>query len=71
MTTALVVLLVVATLAGSVWLARRVRHPENTASHSDEGREGTGARFYSDTDRPAGPDAEDPVLPPIQDPPGR
>ena len=59
----LIVLLVVAVVVGSVLLARVVRHPENTASHHDEGRYGTGDRFYSDTDRPAGPDAEDPIGP--------
>ncbi|HEU5150615.1 MAG TPA: hypothetical protein VFU19_08970 [Iamia sp.] len=59
----LIVVLVVAVVAGSVVLARRVRHPENTASHHDEGRGSTGERFYSDTDHPAGPDAEDPIGP--------
>lgn len=67
----LVVLVVVAVVAAAIWLAKRVRQPEDTASHSDEGRTATGERFYSDTDRPAGPDAEDPVQPPIPDPPGR
>lgn len=59
----LVVLLVIAVVVGSVLLARVARHPESTASHDDERRDSTGERFYSDTDRPAGPDAEDPVGP--------
>jgi hypothetical protein len=64
MTIALVLLVVAATVAGSVWLARHVRHPENAASHSDERPDSTSERFYTDPGRPAGPDAEDPVLPP-------
>jgi hypothetical protein len=55
----LVAVVVVAVVVASVLLARRVQHPEDTASHTDTGRDGTGERFYSDTDRPAGPDAED------------
>lgn len=51
---------VVALVALSVWAAKRVRHPENTASHAQDPRESTSERLYSDTDRPAGPDAEDP-----------
>lgn len=64
MTGVLVVLVVVVVVVGSVLLARRVQHPENTATHHDEGRDSTGERFYSDTDRPAGPDAEDTAVPP-------
>ncbi|HEV7722402.1 MAG TPA: hypothetical protein VGO60_14010 [Iamia sp.] len=64
MTVVLVLLLVAAIVAGSVWLARHVRHPENMPSRSDERADSTSERFYTDPGRPAGPDAEDPVLPP-------
>jgi hypothetical protein len=50
-------------VAAAVWAARRLPHPEQTASHHDERTDSTSQRFYSDTDRPAGPDAEDPIGP--------
>lgn len=63
MTIAIVLLVVVVVAVGSAALARRARHPEVTASHDEDPRDATGERFYSDTGRPAGPDAEDPVGP--------
>jgi hypothetical protein len=64
----LVAMVVIVVVAGSVLLARRVRHPEDTASHTDTGRDSAGERFYSDADRPAGPDAEDTATPPNRSP---
>ncbi len=57
-----VVVLVVA--VGSALLARVVQHPEQTATHDDvETGPEQDQRFYEGVDRPAGPDAEDPVGP--------
>ena len=61
----LVLVLAVVVAAGTVWLSARVRHPENAASHADEGPELD--EIHGDT-RPAGADAEDPVLPPVRRP---
>ena len=59
--TVAVVLVVVVLVGLCMWGARRMRHPEQTASHAEDVRDSTSERFYSDADRPAGPDAEDPV----------
>lgn len=61
----IVALIVVATIAASLVLARVVRHPEQAATHDDtvEGEETTSDRLYGSHDRPAGPDAEDPPAP--------
>lgn len=61
MVTAVVIIVVVLVVAGSVWLAKRVNHPENAGSHTDTAGDSTSERFYTDPGRPAGPDAEDPV----------
>lgn len=61
MTVVIVVVAVLVVVALSVWAARHVRHPEQTASHADVGGRTDSDRFYTDTDRPAGPDAEEPV----------
>jgi len=67
----LVALVVMLVVAASVWLARHVNHPEQTAGHDDpadaSGRNTASERFYATTDRPAGPDAEDPVGPTRRD----
>ncbi len=60
---AIVVLVIVVVAVGSALLARKVRHPEDTASHSDTGGDTTTERFHTDPGRPAGPDAEDPIGP--------
>ena len=65
MALALTLLAVVVVVAVSVLLARRVQHPEQTATHAGEGpdRDVTTGRLEDGVDRPAGPDAEDPVGP--------
>lgn len=60
----IVALVVLAVVLVSVWAARRVKHPEQAASHDDTGRDSTSDRFYNETDRPAGPEAEDPTMTP-------
>jgi len=63
-TIAIVFLLVLLVAVGSARLARHVRHPESTASHDDQScRPTTSDDLYDGNDRPAGPDAEDPVGP--------
>jgi hypothetical protein len=62
---ALVFAVIVLVAVVSALLARRVQHPEQTATHDpapheDPGADSTSDRFYTDS-RPAGPDAEDPV----------
>lgn len=68
------VVVVVLIVVASALLARRVQHPEQTASHADEADDSTSERFYDTADRPGGPDAEDPVGPARHDegdvPPG-
>jgi len=54
-----VVLLVVAAVA----VARRAKHPDQLADEHPPPVDATDARFYSLVERPAGPDAEDPVGP--------
>ncbi len=64
MAIALGVAVVVLVMAGAVALARRVQHPEDSASHSHGGeRNSTSDELYGKADRPAGPDADDPVGP--------
>lgn len=64
MAIALGVAVVIVVVAVSVLLARRVQHPEDTASHDDGNRDASlSARLYDGVDRPAGPDADDPVGP--------
>jgi hypothetical protein len=46
-------------------------HPENGCSHGDHPRQRDGERFYSQVDRPAGPDAEDASLERESPPPRR
>lgn len=60
----LVLVVVVVVGVGAALLARRVQHPEQAASHDDTARDTTSDDFYNPTDRPAGPDAEDPPVPP-------
>ena len=60
----IVFVVVVVVAVGAAYLARRVKHPEQAASHDDTGRDSTSDRFYNETDRPAGPEAEDPPVPP-------
>lgn len=62
MAIAIGVVVVVLIVVVSALLARRVQHPEQAASH-DDGPASTSERFYESADRPAGPDAEDPVGP--------
>lgn len=57
-------LVVVVVAVGAALLARKVKHPEQAASHDDTGRDSTSDEFYNETDRPAGPEAEDPPIPP-------
>jgi uncharacterized membrane protein len=62
MVTLIVIVVVLVVVAGSVWAAKRVKHPENTsATGTDTAGSSTSERFYTDPGRPAGPDAEDPV----------
>lgn len=63
MAIAIGVLVVLVVVVGAALLARRVQHPEDAASHDDSGVETTSGRFYDTADRPAGPDADDPVGP--------
>lgn len=65
MTGLIVAVVVVVTVVASVALARKVRHPEQAATHDDTvgGEETTSDRLYGHDDRPAGPDAEDPPAP--------
>jgi hypothetical protein len=56
-------LIVIVVVAVSVVLARRVRHPENAATHEDQDKDSTTDRFHRTDDRPAGPGAEDPIGP--------
>jgi hypothetical protein len=56
----IVLVLTVVIVVVAAWAARYVRHPENTDPPRAKG-DRTSDRFYSRVDRPAGPDAEDPV----------
>lgn len=49
----------VAVVTAGVWLARRVNHPEDAATHRGEGPPDTPSeRTHGGDDRPAGADAE-------------
>jgi hypothetical protein len=64
MTIAIGVVVVVAIFVIAAWASGHMRHPEQTATHPDVNqRETTSERFYAQSDRPAGPDAEDPPAP--------
>lgn len=64
MAIALVILVVVVVVVVSVLLARRVQHPEQSATHGEvETGPSTSSKLYEGSDRPAGPDADDPVGP--------
>jgi hypothetical protein len=58
-----VAVVVVVVVGAAVFLARRVQHPEQTATHADLDKDRTTDRFHRTDDRPAGPGAEDPVGP--------
>jgi hypothetical protein len=47
----------------AAWASGRTKHPEQTAGHGIDPADTTSDRFYRGTDRPAGPDAEDPPAP--------
>ena len=67
----IVTIVVILLVAASIVAARHVRHPEQTASHTDEHPDTTDDRFHAGSDRPAGPDAEDPIGPTrVDDAPG-
>lgn len=61
---AFLLIVVVTLIAGSGW-TRFVKHPEESSTHAHEDDRGdtTSDRFYATSDRPAGPDAEDPPAP--------
>lgn len=61
---AVVLVALITFVVGSGW-SRWVNHPEETATHAEdaEPRDSTSERFYATSDRPAGPDAEDPPAP--------
>lgn len=60
----IVVLIIVAALAIPMLIARKGPHPEQAATHTDDlSDDETSERFYRGVDRPAGPDAEDPIGP--------
>ena len=65
----LVVFIVVAAVAVLAWLALRAKHPEQAADHADERFDSRSDRFYHSSDRPAGPDAEDPIQEHTEGPP--
>lgn len=63
MTGLVVAVVVVALVAAAILASKRVRHPEQTAGHGETPVESRSERFYRGVDRPAGPDAEDPIEP--------
>jgi hypothetical protein len=64
MSIAIGVIVVVLVVLAAAWAARHVKHPEQAASHGhDPSRETESDQLYDGVDRPAGPDAEDPVGP--------
>lgn len=65
----LVVFIVVAAVALLAWLGLRAKHPEQAADHADERLDSRSDRFYRTADRPAGPDAEDPIQENTEGPP--
>jgi hypothetical protein len=58
MTTVVIVISIVATLAVLVWFLRPRNHPEDAATHGDEPPTTTADELYRGSDAPAGPDAE-------------
>jgi hypothetical protein len=69
MTGLVVALVVVVLVAAAVMASKRVRHPEDAAGGDDDVHDSPSDRFYRGADRPAGPDAEDPILPDRDPPP--
>ncbi len=63
MTIALIVIGTLVVIVGAIEAAKRMRHPEQTAGHGDVPADTIDDRFYRTVDRPAGPDAEEPVDP--------
>jgi hypothetical protein len=58
MTTLVIILAVVATVAVVAWFFLNRKNPERAARHSQPGTVTTSERLYETADRPAGPDAE-------------
>ncbi|CAN5789769.1 hypothetical protein BH10ACT1_BH10ACT1_16750 [soil metagenome] len=58
-----VAVVVIALVAAAIWAAKHTKNPEQTAGHTDQMADSTSNRFYRTDDRPAGPEAEDPVGP--------
>lgn len=58
MTTFLIILAVVATVAVVCWFLFQRQHPENAATHTPADTVTTSDQLYKTADRPAGPDAE-------------
>jgi hypothetical protein len=58
MTTLVIILAVVATVAVVAWFFLNRQNPERSAQHSQPGTVTTSERLYETADRPAGPDAE-------------
>jgi hypothetical protein len=65
----IVVFIAIAAVVILTWLGMRGKHPEQAADHADEGLDTTSDRFHGTADRPAGPDAEDPIQEDTQGPP--
>lgn len=63
MIAALLVAGAIALVIAAAWASRYLRHPEDAATHPDPEPDTTSERFYRTADRPAGPDAEEPVDP--------
>lgn len=53
---------VVAIVVAASYASKHVKNPEQTASEGEAPVADTSERFYRGVDRPAGPDAEDPIL---------
>jgi type IV secretory pathway TraG/TraD family ATPase VirD4 len=58
MSTAIVIIAVVAVVALVVWFATSRKHPENAAMHEQPDRQGSALYHGDANDRPAGPGAE-------------
>lgn len=59
-----VAVVVIALVVGAVLVAKRLPHPEQTATHGDEPPATTSGQLYDGADRPAGPDVDETVPPP-------
>ena len=68
MIVAAIAVAVVVLVGLAVWISSRTKHPEQTAGHAEPQPDSTSDRFYRTADRPAGPDAEDPILEERQEP---